>query len=70
VLSQRGTHCFYINNIIVSTSGFPKDINLYQAQKSIDNAKHSVKEGGIMVVAAACKEGFGSDVFCQVDHAV
>lgn len=51
--------------VIVSTSGFPKDINLYQAQKSIDNAKHSVKEGGIMVVAAACKEGFGSDVFAK-----
>lgn len=49
--------------VIVSTGGYPKDINLYQAQKSIDNAKHAVKEGGIMVVAAACTEGCGSDVF-------
>lgn len=49
--------------VIVSTGGYPKDINLYQAQKSIDNAKHAVKEGGIMVVAASCKEGYGSDVF-------
>ena len=49
--------------VIVSTGGYPKDINLYQAQKSIDNAKHAVKEGGIMVVAASCKEDYGSDVF-------
>ena len=34
--------------VIVSTGGYPKDINLYQAQKSIDNAKHAVREGGIM----------------------
>lgn len=49
--------------VIVSTGGYPKDINLYQAQKSIDNAKHAVKEGGIMVVSASCKEGYGSSVF-------
>lgn len=51
--------------VIVSTGGYPKDINLYQAQKSIDNAKHAVKKGGIMVVAASCKEGYGSDVFAR-----
>lgn len=49
--------------VIVSTGGYPKDINLYQAQKSIDNVKHAVREGGIMVLAASCKEGYGSDVF-------
>lgn len=51
--------------VIVSTGGYPKDINLYQAQKSIDNAKHAVREGGIMVVAASCKEGYGSDTFAK-----
>lgn len=51
--------------VIVSTGGYPKDINLYQAQKSIDNAKHAVREGGIMVVATSCKEGYGSDTFAK-----
>lgn len=51
--------------VIVSTGGYPKDINLYQAQKSIDNAKHAVREGGIMVVAASCKEGYGSETFAK-----
>lgn len=49
--------------VIVSTGGYPKDINLYQAQKSIDNVKHIVRKGGIMIVAASCREGYGSDVF-------
>lgn len=51
--------------VIVSTGGYPKDINLYQAQKSIDNAKHIVKKGGIMIVSASCREGYGSDVFAK-----
>lgn len=51
--------------VIVSTGGYPKDINLYQAQKSIDNAKHAVKEGGIMIVAASCHEGYGSAPFAR-----
>ena len=49
--------------VIVSTGGYPKDINLYQAQKSIDNAKHAVRKGGIMLVAASCREGYGSETF-------
>ena len=54
--------------VIVSTGGYPKDINLYQAQKSIDNAKHAVREGGIMIVSASCKEGYGSETFGRWIH--
>lgn len=49
--------------VVASAGGFPKDINLYQAQKALDNAKHAVKQGGIIVLLAACKEGFGEKVF-------
>jgi len=49
--------------VIVTPGGFPKDINLYQAQKALDNAKHAVKDGGIIILAASCKEGFGEKVF-------
>lgn len=51
--------------VIVTPGGFPKDINLYQAQKALDNAKHAVKEGGIIILVAACQEGLGEDVFEQ-----
>ena len=32
--------------VVVSPGGYPKDINLYQAQKALDNAKHAIKPGG------------------------
>ncbi|MBF7096739.1 nickel-dependent lactate racemase family protein [Alkalibacter mobilis] len=49
--------------VIVSPGGYPKDINLYQAQKALDNAKHAVREGGVIILLASCKEGFGSEIF-------
>ncbi|MEA5018470.1 MAG: nickel-dependent lactate racemase [Erysipelotrichaceae bacterium] len=49
--------------VIASAGGFPKDINLYQAQKTIDNAKHAVKAGGIIILVASCKEGYGEPTF-------
>ncbi len=54
----------YPADIVITTpGGFPKDINLYQAQKSLDNAKHAVREGGIIILTGSCKEGLGEKVF-------
>jgi lactate racemase len=49
--------------VVVSAGGHPKDINLYQAQKALDNAKHAVRDGGIIILVASCKEGFGEAIF-------
>lgn len=49
--------------VIATPGGFPKDINIYQAQKALDNAQHAVKKGGIIILAAECTEGFGEEVF-------
>lgn len=49
--------------VITTPGGFPKDINLYQAQKALDNAKHAVRNGGIIILLASCSEGLGEDVF-------
>lgn len=49
--------------VIASPGGFPKDINLYQAQKGLDNAKLAVRKGGVIVLVASCKEGFGGGKF-------
>ena len=49
--------------VIVSQGGFPKDLNLYQTQKALDNAKHAVKKGGVIVLVGSCKEGLGEEVF-------
>jgi nickel-dependent lactate racemase len=49
--------------VIVSGGGFPKDINLYQAQKALENARRIVRPGGIILLVAECAEGMGNSVF-------
>lgn len=49
--------------VITTPGGYPKDINLYQAQKALDNSKHAVRDGGIVILIASCTEGFGEEVF-------
>lgn len=49
--------------VLVSQGGAPKDANLYQLQKALDNAAHAVREGGVIVLIGCAKEGFGEDTF-------
>lgn len=51
--------------VVVSAGGYPKDLNLYQAQKALDNAKHAVKDGGCIFWIASAGEGLGEKVFEQ-----
>ena len=49
--------------VIVSAGGYPKDINMYQAQKALDNAAMAVKPGGQIIWLAQCPEGLGNQTF-------
>jgi len=49
--------------VLVSAGGYPKDLNLYQAQKALDNARFAVRQGGCIILVAACPEGYGSATF-------
>ena len=49
--------------VLVSQGGAPKDLNLYQTQKALDNARHAVKQGGVIILIGSCKEGLGEKVF-------
>ena len=51
--------------VLVSQGGAPKDLNLYQTQKALDNPRHAVKQGGVIVLIGSCKEGLGEKVFEQ-----
>ena len=57
--------------VIASPGGRPKDMNLYQAQKTLDNVAGAVRDGGVIILAARCPEGFGQRVFeswmCDMD---
>ncbi|WP_088188188.1 nickel-dependent lactate racemase [Desulfosporosinus sp. FKA] len=49
--------------VFVSCGGYPKDIQLYQAIKALDNASYAVKEGGVIVLVSECSDGIGSQPF-------
>ena len=51
--------------VIVSSGGYPKDINLYQAQKALANATPLVRQGGEIMLFAECSEGHGDEIFYQ-----
>jgi nickel-dependent lactate racemase len=51
--------------VIASPGGYPKDIELYQSQKAIEEATHVVQPDGNVLVTARCEEGSGSQRFEQ-----
>jgi nickel-dependent lactate racemase len=48
---------------IASPGGHPKDLNLYQAQKALSHTSLAVKDGGIIILVAACPQGTGSHAY-------
>ncbi|MGM0432762.1 MAG: nickel-dependent lactate racemase [Spirochaetota bacterium] len=53
-------------DIVVTVAKYPMDVDLYQAQKAIDNAKLALKPGGTMILVAACREGLGEQAFVDL----
>lgn len=51
--------------VIASAGGYPKDINLYQAQKAMTHASLFCKPGGVIVLIAECEEGVGSNGYLE-----
>ena len=54
---------FQSDIVIASPGGYPKDINLYQSHKALENVKDIVKKNGVIILMAQCGEGFGEDTF-------
>lgn len=50
---------------ISSAGGYPKDINMYQTVKTIDNSVYAGKKDSILIVAAECSEGIGAEEFMK-----
>ncbi len=51
--------------VIASPGGYPKDINVYQAQKALAHATPLVRQGGKIILVAECPDGHGDDIFYQ-----
>ena len=51
---------------IAVTAGYPYDIDLYQAVRAVEYADAVVRDGGSILLVAACPEGIGGDDFHQL----
>jgi len=49
--------------VVASAGGHPKDMQLYQAIKSLENAAGFAKPGGDVLLIARCEEIYGNGVF-------
>jgi nickel-dependent lactate racemase len=51
--------------VIVSSGGFPHDINMIQAHKALDMAALACNDGGTIVLLAECSDGLGRPDFLK-----
>ncbi|MBS4016083.1 MAG: nickel-dependent lactate racemase [Candidatus Latescibacteria bacterium] len=53
-------------DIVIALIQPPYDINFYQSQKAIENAKLALHDNGIMIVLSHCRDGIGDDEFIKI----
>jgi len=55
---------------VAITSGYPYDLDLYQAVRAVEYADLVVREGGSILLVAACPDGIGGEEFYRLmaDH--
>ena len=51
--------------VVASCGGWPHDINLIQAHKTLDMAAHACTEGGTIILVAECADGTGRADFLK-----
>ncbi len=52
-----------VDIVITTSAGYPLDLTFYQAVKGMTAALPIVKKGGMLIIAAECAEGLGSNEF-------
>jgi len=51
--------------VIATAGGYPKDINLYQTGKTMDNAYYAMKKGGVAIILSECPDIMEPEEFTQ-----
>jgi nickel-dependent lactate racemase len=54
-----------VDAVITTSAGYPLDLTYYQSVKGVTAASHIVKQGGTVLLAAACQEGLGGSEFTR-----
>jgi nickel-dependent lactate racemase len=52
--------------VVTTNSGYPLDLNLYQAVKGMSAAVQVVRPGGTIIMAAECSDGIGHGPFLEL----
>ncbi len=52
--------------VVTTNSGAPLDCNLYQTAKGLSGVSAATRDGGVILIASECPEGFGSDEYREV----
>jgi len=56
--------------VVTTNAGAPLDCNLYQTSKGISGVAGATRDGGVILIATECLEGFGSEEYRAVfEHA-
>ncbi|MHB1003571.1 MAG: nickel-dependent lactate racemase family protein [Thermoleophilia bacterium] len=53
-------------DIVIAVATHPLDLDFYQAQKAIENGKLILRDGGILILVSACRDGIGNDAFMGI----
>ena len=66
--AEHGKHCEVsvtgdYDLVIASCGGYPKDINFIQSHKAIEHASKFVRNDGMLIILAECRDGVGSKTF-------
>jgi lactate racemase len=51
------------NIVIASCGGYPHDLNMIQAHKTLEAASHACNDGGTIILLAKCSDGLGREDF-------
>ncbi len=53
-------------DIVVAVAPHPMDVDLYQSQKALDNAKYALNPNGILILVSRCRSGIGHKTFADL----
>jgi nickel-dependent lactate racemase len=63
-VSRRATVKRQLADIVItSNGGYPLDQNIYQSVKGMTSAESCVRQGGVIIMVAACEDGHGGEAF-------
>jgi len=63
LLGRSGVDAVKADIVLTTNGGYPLDQNLYQCPKGLDAALACVNDGGVIIMAAACRDGLGGENF-------